>query len=124
MAGTKVIWRDWNEDDGLYVDFTKVFDPDTIGIAYGLCFIRSPVEFSTQLGVGSNDGVRVYFNDKLVHDRNILRKATPNSDLVDVTFNKGWNKVLVKIDQIGGGWGMFLTVKDPEKMLNFSTQKP
>jgi hypothetical protein len=124
VAGVKVLWQDWTEKDGLYVDFTKAFDPDTLGIAYGLAYIHSQGEFPTQLGIGSNDGVRVYINDVLVHNHVVLRKATPNSDVINVTFNKGWNKVLVKVDQIGAGWGMYLSVIDPDKMLIFSTEKP
>ena len=124
VAGVKVLWQDWTEKDGLYVDFTKAFDPDTLGIAYGLAYIHSQGEFPTQLGIGSNDGVRVYINDVLVHNHVVLRKATPNSDVINVTFNKGWNKVLVKVDQIGAGWGMYLSVIDPDKMLIFSTKKP
>jgi hypothetical protein len=44
--------------------------------------------------------------------------------VINVTFNRGWNKVLVKVDQIGAGWGMYLSVIDPDKMLIFSTKKP
>ncbi len=124
VAGVRVIWQDWTEKDGLYVDFTTAFDPDTLGIAYGLTYIHSPGKFPTQLGIGSNDGVRVYINDALVHDHAALRKATPNSDVINVTFSRGWNKVLVKVDQIGAGWGMYLSVIDPEKILKFSTKKP
>jgi hypothetical protein len=123
VAGVKVAWRDWTKKDGLYVDFIKAFDPDSVGIAYGLCYIQSPEEFLTQLGIGSNDGVRVYLNDKLVHENIVLRKATPNTDMVNVTLKKGWNKVLVKVDQIGGGWGLYLSVIDPEQKLLFGTKE-
>jgi hypothetical protein len=58
-----------------------------------------------------------------VHDHAALRKATPNSDLVNVQFKPGWNKLLVKIDQIGGGWGLYLSVFDAEKILVFSAEK-
>ncbi len=124
VADVKVVWRNWTEKDGLYVDFTKAFNPDSIGVAYGLCYIQSPKVFSTQLGIGSNDGVRVYLNDKLIHDNIVLRKATPNTDMLSATLKKGWNKVLVKVDQIGGGWGMYLSIIDPERILSFSTKKP
>jgi hypothetical protein len=124
VDGVKVYWQDWTEEKGPHVDFTTVFDPDTIGIAYGLCYIHSPKEFSTQLGVGSNDGVRVYLNDTLVHENAALRKAAPNSDIFNITLEKGWNKVLVKIDQIGAGWGMYLSVFDADRILKFSVDKP
>ncbi|NOY61128.1 MAG: DUF4838 domain-containing protein [Calditrichaeota bacterium] len=124
VAGVKVVWQKWKEENGAYVDFTKAFEPDSIGVAYGLCYIYAPREFSTQLGIGSNDGVRVFLNDKLIHDNKVLRKATPNTDMIDVTLREGWNKVLIKVDQIGGNWGMYFSVADAEKLLSFSTDKP
>ena len=63
-------------------------------------------------------------NDKLIHDNKVLRKATPNTDMIDVTLLEGWNKVLIKIDQIGGNWGMYFSVADAERLLSFSTDKP
>jgi hypothetical protein len=45
------------------LDFTRAFDPDTLGFAYGLAYIHSSKKFSTQLGSGSNDDMRVYIND-------------------------------------------------------------
>ncbi len=107
----------------MYVDFTKAFDPDSVGVAYALCYIKSPREYETQLGVGSNDGVRIYLNDQIVHNNNILRKATPNSYMLNVTLQKGWNKVLGKVGQIGG-WGLYLSIIDPEQILLISTKKP
>lgn len=123
VAGVAVNWRDWTDKGGAYVDFTKIFSPDSIGVAYALCYLHAPREFSTQLGIGSNDGVRVFLNDQLVHDHAALRKATPNSDIVKVQFDPGWNKLLIKIDQIGGGWGLYLSVFDSNKVLTFSTDQ-
>ncbi len=124
VANVKVVWRNWDETSGAHIDFTKVFDPDSVGVAYGLCYVNSPKQYVTQLGVGSNDGVRVFLNDRLVHDNKVLRKATPNNDIIDVTLKKGWNKVLVKVDQIGGNWGMYLSVADPQRILSFNVNNP
>ncbi len=66
----------------------------------------------------------IYLNDQIVHNNNILRKATPNSDMLNVTLQKGWNKVLGKVGQIGGGWGLYLSIIDPEQILLISTKKP
>jgi hypothetical protein len=44
--------------------------------------------------------------------------------VIDVTFKKGWNKLLIKVDQIGACWGMYFSVIDADKILTFSTDKP
>jgi len=124
VAGKDILWQNWREGDGSYVDFTKILKPDSVGIAYALCYINAPRDLNTQLGIGSNDGVRVFVNDRLMHHHAVLRKASPNSDLIDIGLTEGWNKILVKIDQIGGGWGMYLSVKDTEKILSFSDAGP
>jgi hypothetical protein len=124
VAGEDISWENWREEAGPYVDFTKVFIPDSVGIAYALCYIKAPRDLNTQIGIGSNDGVRVFINDRLVHHHPVLRKASPNSDVIDADLTEGWNKLLVKIDQIGGGWGMYLSVKDKERILTFSNTLP
>jgi len=119
VAGVKVAWQKWPHEQVAHIDFTEAFEPDSIGVAYALCYVHSPKEFATRFGIGSNDGVRVWLNDRLIHDHPILRQATPNQDVVDVTLNEGWNKVLVKVDQAGLKWGMYFSVVDPERILRF-----
>ena len=70
----------------------------------------------------TKDGVRLWLNDKLIHHHSVTRHASPNEDIVAVNFNKGWNKVLVKIDQIGLRWGLFFSVNDPARKLTFSSK--
>ena len=118
-GGNALTWQDWKKEDGLYVDFKKAFSapPDSTGIAYALCYVESPEKFATRLGVGSNDGVRVYLNDRIIHDNPASRPAFVNSDIVEATFEKGRNKLLIKVDQKGAGWGLYLSIIDPERKL-------
>ena len=119
VAGVPVKWQVWPYPDSAYIDFVRIFEPDSFGVAYALTFIRSSQKLTTKLGVGSNDGVRVWVNDRLVHDNPILRQAAPNQDIVPVTLRKGWNKILVKVDQAGLNWGLYFNVYDPDKKLVF-----
>ncbi len=91
-------------------------------MAYALTYIHSPRELDTQIGAGSNDGVRLWLNDRLIHHPSVTRHASPNEDIVAVNFQKGWNKVLVKIDQLGLRWGLFFNVSDPERILTFNSK--
>ena len=63
-----------------------------------------------KIGVGSNDGVRMWLNGTLVLDHKVLRKAAPNQEILTLPFNKGDNLVLIKIDQFGGGWGFYFSL--------------
>ena len=67
---------------------------------------------SMKIGVGSNDGVRMWLNGELVLDHKVLRKAEPNQEILNLPFKKGNNSVLIKIDQFGGGWGLYFSLLD------------
>lgn len=54
----------------------------------------------------------MWVNGKLVHENIIARTAVPNEDVISVQFKKGENVVLLKIDQLGGGWGFYFSLLD------------
>jgi hypothetical protein len=54
--------------------------------------------------VGSDDGVKVWLNGRLVHANNAARGLTPGNDEVKVTLEKGWNTLMLKVTQGGGDW--------------------
>jgi hypothetical protein len=70
-----------------------------------------------KVGIGSNDDVRLWVNGKMVLDHKIARKADPNQDILTVPLFKGENTVLLKIDQLGGGWGFYFSVLDGVKFM-------
>ena len=57
-----------------------------------------------------------------IHHPSVTSHAFPNEDIVAVNFQKGWNKVLEKIDQLGLRWGLFFSVSDPERILTFNSK--
>lgn len=54
---------------------------------------------------GSDDGLRIWLNGKLVHTNNVDRGAVLDSDIVPVKFKQGKNEMVVEISQMLGGWG-------------------
>ena len=69
-------------------------------------------EESVKIGVGSNDGIRIWLNGKLILDHKVLRTAIPNEEILSLPLKKGDNRVLMKIDQVGGGWGFYFALLD------------
>ena len=57
-----------------------------------------------RLELGSDDGIKVWLNGQLVHANNVTRGAGPAQDKAEVTLKQGWNRLLLKITQSGGGW--------------------
>ena len=83
-------------------------------VAYLRTRFQSPVQRKATFRLGSDDGVKVWLNRELVHANNVTRSAEPGQDSVEITLNRGWNYLLVKINQGVGGWGFVgcLTDKD------------
>jgi hypothetical protein len=65
-----------------------------------------------KLLLGSDDGLKVWVNGKKVFSIKPKRGLTPEENSVDVVLNKGWNQLVLKIENNVGGWGFALDIKD------------
>jgi len=108
----KVKWESYTNQESGYIDFTKIYHPSENGVAYASRNFEMDEKKSLKVGVGSNDGVRMWLNGKLVLDHKVLRKAEPNQEILTLPFKKGDNSVIIKIDQFGGGWGFYFSLLD------------
>ncbi len=107
-----VKWKSYHNEESGYIDFTKIFHPSENGVVYASRNFKMDEDKSMKIGVGSNDGVRMWLNGKLVLDHKVLRKAEPNQEILTLRFKKGDNSVLIKVDQFGGGWGFYFSLLD------------
>jgi HEAT repeat protein len=79
-------------------------------VAYARTWIYSPGDRPARLLLGADDGVKVWFDGRLVHANNASRALQPDSDKVDVTLHQGWNPLLLKVTQNTAGWSFCLRV--------------
>lgn len=66
------------------------------------------------LELGSDDGIMVWVNDKLVHANKSARALTVGEDKVNITLRSGENAILLKIVQGDGGWGFCCAIKSAD----------
>jgi len=118
----KIGWKKIQAEESGYVRLERLLEPNEQAIAYGLAYVFSPEARQALILVGSDDGVRVWLNDNLIHDNPAYRGAYPDQDKVQADLKKGWNKLLIKVQQGGGGWGYYLRFVDPEEKLSWSTE--
>ena len=119
--GLPVKWKTARADMDGFLNFNDCFpEMHNETIAYALTTIISPRDNFTEILVGSDDGVKVWLNGKLVHDNHAHRGASPDQDTVRVRLNPGPNTLLVKVDQGSGGWGFYLRLIDPKDQLQFA----
>lgn len=65
------------------------------------------------LSFGSDDGIRVWLNGKLVLDQKVFRPAALDQNVLDVDLQKGDNALLVKLVNSGGQDGLAVSALDP-----------
>ena len=117
--GLNVSWTTVQAEASGYVRLDRLLQPAEKAVAYAMAYVRSPSDRTARMLVGSDDGVRIWVNGELIHSNPVYRGAAPDQDNVPVTLRKGWNKVLVKVLQGGGGWGFYLRFADPMNELAF-----
>jgi len=76
------------------------------GVAYASADIVSARERGVRLLVGSDDGVKVWVNGELRHTNHLRRGLLRDDDPVEITLKPGRNRLLFKVDQSVGGWGL------------------
>lgn len=99
------------------------YDPYELVVVYALTYIYSPTDRASTLMLGTDDGVKVFLNDTQVHRLLAIRVAAPDQDRVPLALKKGWNKLLLKIENNFGGYNFYARLLDPDGLLVFSPKK-
>ena len=73
--------------------------------------------------IGSDDGSKVFLNGKELYRFLDVRIAAPDQDRVPLHLKKGWNSLLLKIENNFGGYAFYARVIDREGDLIFLTDK-
>ncbi len=109
--GTKALaWQPASAAKRGFVDLARAIGPHEFAVAYAYVEVESIHQRETVLGVGSDDGVKVWLNGKVVHSNEAHRGYSPNADQVPVTLKSGVNRILLKITNYTAGWGFGMSV--------------
>lgn len=111
-AGWKPVFPE-GENQSWMVDFTQLFKRENVA-AYLQTNIISPEEQEAKLLVGSDDGIKVWLNNILVHQKNVERAFRAGEDTCAIHLKEGANTLLMKITQGRGGWAASAVVCDQD----------
>jgi CubicO group peptidase (beta-lactamase class C family) len=92
-----------NEDDA--IDLNQVLGENDFAIAYALAEIKMDEPAKILAGVGSDDGIKIFLNGKLVHENWVPRPVNTDDDIISLNLKKGSNQILLKIQNMEYGWG-------------------
>ncbi len=73
------------------------------------------------LSLGTDDGVKVWLNGRMVHRLLRQRALNLDEDALQVNMNAGENHLLLKIQQSKGGWGFAVRMLVNPNLLNIIT---
>jgi len=96
--------------------------------AYVRTWVWSETAQPARLELGSDDGVKAWFDGEPVHERDVVRALAPAQDQVEVELAAGWNPLMLKITQGSGEWGFCCGMTAPDggtlEGVRFSGQQP
>ena len=96
------------------------FDPYEMVVVYALTYIYAPKDQTVPLLLGTDDGVKVFLNTTPIHRVMAIRVVRPDQDRVPLALKKGWNTLMLKIENNYGGYNFYARVLDPGHTLRFS----
>jgi CubicO group peptidase (beta-lactamase class C family) len=103
MFGKRLQWQTYSSK-GNIVNLDSLFKHDH-AIAYAAAEFIADSAYQAFLAVGSDDAVKVWHNNKLVHKNWTPRGLIPDQDMISIPLVKGSNQILIGIQDITGEWG-------------------
>jgi len=89
-------WKEYKTQDNGLLRLPASLPRDR-GFSYALAYVQAPTAGKVTMYLGAGEPVRVWVNDRLVHEADRLRVARLDEDRVEVSLKRGWNTVLVKL---------------------------
>jgi len=115
-------WKRVRASDDGQVRLNSLFEPNDWVAAYAMAFVRSPDERDVTLLIGADDAHALWLNGESVSTRQGRHIAQPDDVAVNVRLRAGWNRVLLKVADLDGGWAFQMRVADPEGVLRWGAE--
>ncbi len=102
-----VTWKYYEAGDSI-VNLVDAVSKSYPVFAYTYAEVEAVEDGIQMIGLGSNDGCRLFVNGVPVFDYPAARGIKIDGDLIPVLLKKGKNSLLLKIEQHGNKWGFCL----------------
>lgn len=122
--GQQIRWLQIITPDHGYVSLWDKFEPYEFVVCYAVSYIHSPADQTVPLLVGSDDGAKVFLNQKELYRFLDVRIAAPDQDTVPLNLRKGWNELLLKIENNFGGYAFYARLIDTKGDLQLTHEPP
>jgi CubicO group peptidase (beta-lactamase class C family) len=113
IEGNEYFWQSIQTEDGL-VNLDKFYNQPDFVYSYVFTEIESKTDRKALLGIGSDDGIKVWLNGKKVFELWEGRPHNFNEDLISVDLKAGKNKLLFKVQDMEFDWSMSCQILNHE----------
>ena len=113
-------WRAADGDISGLLNMRTTFATTENVVAYARCTLTVPKDGEARLSIGSNDGARMWVNGNVVYSEHGPRRGSKQDAEVTAPVHAGANTILVKVENLGGNWKLYLSVHDPDRVYTFS----
>ncbi|MBC8104438.1 MAG: alpha-glucosidase/alpha-galactosidase [Cytophagales bacterium] len=110
VGDTSVGWKEAAASKKGFVNLSRELGKTDYCVAYAYTELESIHARETVLRCGSDDGIKVWLNGKVVHENDTSRNYNAAEDEVPIRLVDGTNRLLVKVSNITSGWGFGVAV--------------
>ncbi|MBN1348881.1 alpha-mannosidase [candidate division KSB1 bacterium] len=123
------IWQKMSASFNGQLDFEiQEITPYDNSTVYAHVYVKLPQSQKVLLLAGSDDGLAIFANGVLVHYNHIYRGWRLDQDKVEIALAEGWNRILCKVFNGRGGFGLSLRLVNPDGTpidgIEFSAHNP
>ncbi len=99
-----------------FFNFHEAFGDVNDSSSYAFFRLESPRKQQAMLLVGSDDGIKVWHNGRVVHTNDISRAALPLQDIVYLDLEPGSNDILFRVRNLTGESGLYIHYRTLDKI--------
>lgn len=110
VDGIALTWQRVKSEKG-FVDLRAGFGNVDYSVGYATAEFEAPAESDAWLGIGSDDGIKIWLNGEMVHDKWVRRPSRIDDDVVPLHLKAGKNRILIKIQNATIDWSFLYRLR-------------
>jgi hypothetical protein len=114
IGGDKLVWQRVSPLHD-FVDLGRAAGDTDNCVGYAWTEIVSPADTDAWLGIGSDDGLKVWVNGRLVANSWVVRPSRLDDDVVSFRLKAGKNQILVKVQNETAAWSFIARLRVREQ---------
>jgi hypothetical protein len=103
-------WKSVTANKKGYVNLGREIGSPHFAAAYAYAEVESIHGRETVVRCGSDDGIKIWLNGKVVHENDVQRGFVAGQDEAAIFLQEGINRFVIKVTNVVGGWGFGVSI--------------